>query len=111
MMILPEVIIEVVAEMYGVSVKELTGTRRFRNLVEPRHKAMQLIRELSPGYSYPRIAHMFNLRNHSSVIHACRKDLDLSDERSAVSHRMSKMSLEDIRAITDTRHQEALGRW
>lgn len=61
---------EVVAEYYGVSVKELSGKKRSREIVRPRQMAMALIRELTHD-SFPEIGQVFGGRDHTTVMHAC----------------------------------------
>jgi chromosomal replication initiator protein len=69
----PETIIEVVAEFYGLSVEEVRGPKRLRPLVNARHVAMFLMRDLLADYSYPMIAKIFDDRNHTTVISAVEK--------------------------------------
>ena len=61
-----------VAQVYGVSVDELLGPRRFHRLIEPRHVAMTIARLLLP-YSLPEIARAFGGRDHTTAINAIRK--------------------------------------
>ncbi|UNU74257.1 chromosomal replication initiator protein DnaA [Moraxella nasovis] len=70
---------EVVAEYYGVSVKDLMGKKRARNIARPRQMAMALIRDLTKD-SFPEIGQAFGGRDHSTVMHACEKIKELCDE-------------------------------
>lgn len=65
-------IVKQVATAYGVSPKELLGTSRLRRVMVPRQVAMYLARELS-GLSLPRLGAAFGGRDHTTVLHACRK--------------------------------------
>jgi chromosomal replication initiator protein len=67
---LPEIIKRVCAA-FGVTRKELVGASRLRRVLVPRQVAMALAREVG-GQSLPRIAMAFD-RDHSTVLHACRK--------------------------------------
>lgn len=66
-----DAIMKRVASMFGVSVKELLGTSRLRNVVLARQVAMYLAREVV-GLSLPRIGTAFG-RDHTTVLHSCRK--------------------------------------
>lgn len=67
---LPEIIKRVCAA-FGVTRKELIGSSRLRRVLVPRQVAMALARDVG-GQSLPRIAMAFD-RDHSTVLHACRK--------------------------------------
>jgi chromosomal replication initiator protein len=64
----PEAILAAVASFYGLPVEEIRGPKRLRPLVNARHVAMYLIREMLSDYSYPMIAKIFDDRNHTTVI-------------------------------------------
>jgi chromosomal replication initiator protein len=57
---------------FGISLEELTGSRRTQNLVMPRQIAMYLCRTLLNS-SFPEIARQFGGRDHSTVMYACTK--------------------------------------
>jgi chromosomal replication initiator protein len=65
-------IVKQVAAAYGVTAKELLGPSRLRRVMVPRQVAMYLARELS-GLSLPRLGTAFGGRDHTTVLHACRK--------------------------------------
>lgn len=67
---------KVVAEYYELSVKDLMGKKRTRNIARPRQIAMSLARELT-GDSFPDIGQSFGGRDHSTVMHACDKVAEL----------------------------------
>ncbi|MDO5651732.1 MAG: chromosomal replication initiator protein DnaA [Moraxella sp.] len=68
----------VVAEYYGLSVKDLAGKKRTRNIARPRQIAMALTREFSKD-SYPDIGQAFGGRDHSTVMHACQTVVELRE--------------------------------
>jgi len=63
---------ETVSEYFDVTLSELNGKRRTRQVAFPRQVAMYLCRELTDS-SLPQIGAEFGGRDHSTVIHACRK--------------------------------------
>lgn len=63
---------DMVAEYFGISVKELVGKKRLRTIARPRQMAMALTREFS-GDSFPDIGQAFGGRDHTTVMHACEK--------------------------------------
>ena len=73
-------ILDAVAQAYGLSVDEITGPRRARPLVTARHVAMYLIRNLT-DYSYPSIGKVFGDRDHSTCISAVEKIAGQMKER------------------------------
>lgn len=68
-----EAIIWRTAKHFGVTPEELVGKSQQSHLVEPRHLAMYLCRELTNA-SYPGIGRIFG-RHHTSVFHAIRKQV------------------------------------
>jgi chromosomal replication initiator protein len=77
-------IVRRVAAAFGVGEKELLGASRLRRVLVPRQVAMYLARELC-GLSLPRLGAAFGGRDHTTVLHACRKvEADLAaDDRLA----------------------------
>lgn len=75
-----------VAEYYKIKVSDLLSKRRSRSVARPRQLAMALAKELT-SHSLPEIGESFGGRDHTTVIHACRKikeliasDLDISED-------------------------------
>lgn len=66
--VLPENILRVVGEMYGIPLSGILGRRRLPQVVEARHLAIYAIRTLCQS-SYADISRMFN-REHSAIIQA-----------------------------------------
>ncbi|MGX7073158.1 chromosomal replication initiator protein DnaA [Falseniella ignava] len=67
-----------VGNFYGVSVKEIKGTRRVQNIVLARQVAMYLARELTDN-SLPKIGKEFGGKDHTTVIHAHGKIKSMID--------------------------------
>ncbi|MFP6665651.1 MAG: chromosomal replication initiator protein DnaA [Deltaproteobacteria bacterium] len=70
---------KVVAEHFGLSVTELCSKRRTQHIAQARQVAMHLAREVI-GASYPSIGSEFGGRDHSTVIHACKKIIQQRNE-------------------------------
>lgn len=68
-----------VADYYKVKVADLTAKRRSRSIARPRQMAMALAKELT-NHSLPEIGDNFGGRDHTTVIHACRKVKELLTE-------------------------------
>ena len=73
-----EKIQEAVGAFYGVSVKEIKGSRRVQNIVLARQVAMYLSREMTDN-SLPRIGKEFGGKDHTTVIHAYEKIKSMVD--------------------------------
>ncbi len=69
---------KVVGEYYKVKVADLLSKRRSRSVARPRQVAMSLAKELT-NHSLPEIGDAFGGRDHTTVLHACRKIKELSD--------------------------------
>lgn len=61
-----------VADYYKIKVSEMYSKRRSRNVARPRQVAMALAKELTQ-LSLPDIGDAFGGRDHTTVLHACRK--------------------------------------
>lgn len=68
-----------VAEYYKIKVADLLSKRRSRSVARPRQVAMALSKELT-NHSLPEIGDAFGGRDHTTVLHACRKIKELQDE-------------------------------
>ncbi|MDC7952463.1 chromosomal replication initiator protein DnaA [Liquorilactobacillus mali] len=66
------VIQDKVAKYYHISISDLKGKKRVKNIVIPRQIAMYLARELTDA-SLPKIGHEFGGKDHTTVIHAHEK--------------------------------------
>jgi len=68
----PKHVIEAVAKFFDISVDDLVGKSRKKELVTPRQIAMYLLRE-EINSSFPSIGHELGGRDHTTAIHACNK--------------------------------------
>jgi chromosomal replication initiator protein len=67
-----------VAEYYKIRVADLLSRRRSRSVARPRQLAMALSKELT-NHSLPEIGDAFGGRDHTTVLHACRKVTELKE--------------------------------
>lgn len=67
-----------VAEYYKIRVADLLSKRRNRSIARPRQLAMALCKELT-NHSLPEIGDAFGGRDHTTVLHACRKIHELRE--------------------------------
>lgn len=77
-----------VGEYFKTRVSELLSKKRTRSIARPRQIAMALAKELT-NHSLPEIGEAFGGRDHTTVLHACRKIAELkeSDARIAEDYR------------------------
>jgi chromosomal replication initiator protein len=67
-----------VAEYYKIKVSDLLSVRRSRSVARPRQVAMALSKEIT-NHSLPEIGDAFGGRDHTTVLHACRKIAELRE--------------------------------
>ncbi|WP_339526910.1 chromosomal replication initiator protein DnaA [Pseudomonas sp. EA_35y_Pfl2_R111] len=67
-----------VAEYYKIKISDLLSKRRSRSVARPRQVAMALSKELT-NHSLPEIGDAFGGRDHTTVLHACRKIAELKE--------------------------------
>ncbi len=79
-----------VCDYFSIQKKDLLGKRRDQKVVRPRQLAMYLCKEMT-GASYPEIGSEFGGKDHTTVMHACRKI------ESNIEDHYYKTSLENIR--------------
>jgi chromosomal replication initiator protein len=71
-----------VAEYFKIRVSDLLSKKRTRSITRPRQIAMSMAKELT-NHSLPEIGDAFGGRDHTTVLHACRKieELKISEPR------------------------------
>ena len=67
-----------VAEYYKIRTSDLHSNRRSRSITRPRQLAMALSKELT-NHSLPEIGAAFGGRDHTTVLHGCRKIAELRE--------------------------------
>ncbi|KZX81138.1 chromosomal replication initiation protein DnaA [Oleiphilus sp. HI0009] len=85
-----------VAEYYKIKVADLLSPRRTRSIARPRQVAMALAKELTE-HSLPEIGDAFGGRDHTTVLHACRKITELNKTDASIredySNFMKKLTM------------------
>ena len=79
-----------VAEYYKIRVADLHSARRTRSITRPRQIAMALAKELT-SHSLPEIGAAFGGRDHTTVMHACRKVNELKESDLRVAEDYSNL--------------------
>jgi chromosomal replication initiator protein len=71
------------AEYYKIKIADMMSRRRSRSVARPRQMAMALSKELT-NHSLPEIGDSFGGRDHTTVLHACRKIKELRETNSDI---------------------------
>ena len=79
------------AEYYTLTVEDLCGASRSRQLVNARQIAMYLCRELTE-LSLPKIGQAFGGRDHTTVMHADRKIRELMREKRTIYNQVTELT-------------------
>jgi chromosomal replication initiator protein len=79
-----------VADYYKIKVSEMYSKKRTRNVARPRQVAMALAKELTQ-LSLPDIGEAFGGRDHTTVLHACRKIADLRTNNSDITRDVNSL--------------------
>lgn len=79
-----ESIQKTVAEYFKIRVSDLLAKKRTRSVARPRQIAMALAKELT-SHSLPEIGEAFGGRDHTTVLHACRKVVELKETDSRIA--------------------------
>lgn len=66
-----ELIMQTVSDYYSVTLNDLVGPTRKREITVPRQIAIYLTREMT-GMSLPQIGSVFGGRDHTTVMHSCK---------------------------------------
>ena len=85
-----------VAEYYNIKLSDLLSKRRSRSITRPRQLAMSLTKRLT-NHSLPEIGEAFNGRDHTTVIHACKKIKELRVGNSSLEEDYKNL----IRSLTN----------
>jgi len=85
-----ERIIDLTAEMFGFDVEQIIGGSRRRPLVDARQVAMYVTRNMT-DLSFPDIGKEFGNRDHTTVMHACRKIEARMGERQQIFDKVTEL--------------------
>ncbi|PCJ45123.1 MAG: chromosomal replication initiator protein DnaA [Moraxellaceae bacterium] len=86
---------KIVAEYFKIKMSDMQSKRRSRSVARPRQIAMALAKELT-NHSLPEIGDAFGGRDHTTVLHACRKVKELRETNSDVGEDYSNL----LRSLT-----------
>ena len=84
-----------VSDYYNIRVSDLLSSKRTRSLARPRQVSMCLSKELT-NHSLPEIGDSFGGRDHTTVLHACRRITALREEDADIAEDYTKL----IRTLT-----------
>jgi len=79
-----------VADYYKVRMADLLSKRRSRSVARPRQVAMALAKELT-SHSLPEIGDAFGGRDHTTVLHACKRIKSLRDSEQRIKEDYSNL--------------------
>jgi len=79
-----------VADYYKVRMADLLSKRRSRSVARPRQVAMALAKELT-SHSLPEIGDAFGGRDHTTVLHACKRIKELRDSEQRIKEDYSNL--------------------
>ncbi|MEI6438058.1 MAG: chromosomal replication initiator protein DnaA [Candidatus Omnitrophota bacterium] len=85
-----EMVQQVVAEEYKITVNDLKSKKRTQNFSLPRQIAMYLTRKLTK-HSLPEIGNAFS-KDHTTVIHSCKKIEEDINNSSEIKYSIEKLS-------------------
>ena len=74
-MVTPQIIIQVVADHFGIKAEDITSKKRTAEIVVPRQVVMYLCRELT-DISLKNIAKVLDKKDHSTIINGIQKIQD-----------------------------------
>ncbi len=84
---------ETIAKYFSINKDDLSGTKRSNEIAFPRQIAMYLCREIA-NMSYPQIGTDFGGRDHSTVMHGCKKI-----EKEIKTKNSTKLIVESVKNI------------
>jgi len=82
---------KITAEYYKIRITDLLSKRRNRSIARPRQVAMKLSKDLT-NHSLPEIGNAFGGRDHTTVLHACRKITELRTTEAKIDEDYNNLS-------------------
>jgi chromosomal replication initiator protein len=79
------------AEYYNIKISDILSKRRSRTIARPRQMAMFLSKELT-NHSLPEIGEAFGGRDHTTVLHACKRIVELKEHSTDVGEDYKNLS-------------------
>ncbi len=79
-----------VADHFRIKTADILGANRSRMYVVPRQVAMYLCKQLT-SHSYPEIGTFFGKKDHTTVMHACKKVEQMMGENDEFKHAVERL--------------------
>ena len=92
-----ELIMQTVSTYYSVSLSELIGPTRKREITVPRQVAIYLTREMT-GMSLPQIGEVFGGRDHTTIMHCCMVMENAIDKDSSMKNLVNEVKGQVLKA-------------
>ncbi len=86
----PDYILQVIAEYFSLSVKDIIGKSRNENVINARMATICLFRELM-GLSLVQIGHIVGGRNHSSIVYSLKKIKEIKQSNKDMNKVLSQL--------------------
>jgi chromosomal replication initiator protein len=80
----------IVAHYYKIKTADLVGKRRTASIAKARHVAMFLARKFTQK-SYPEIGSYFGGRDHTTVLHGCRRIAEAQDQSADIKEDLTNL--------------------
>lgn len=87
----PEAVINAVSEAFGVSIDDLKGNSRRREISVARQVGMYLMRQHTE-LSLPKIGEEFGGKDHTTVMYSCEKIAQLKDKDTSMAQTLRQLS-------------------
>jgi chromosomal replication initiator protein len=87
----PETVMHAIAETYGVSIEDLKGSSRRREISVARQIAMFLMRQHT-DLSLPKIGEVFGGKDHTTVLYSCEKIAQLKNTDPELARNLRQLS-------------------
>ncbi|MDP8264881.1 MAG: chromosomal replication initiator protein DnaA [Candidatus Aceula lacicola] len=88
-----DMIQKIVSDYYNISLHDIRATKRHKNIVLPRQIAMYLSRQLT-NLSLPEIGAAFGGKDHTTVLHSCKKIEKEINENNVLKQSMEHLAIE-----------------
>lgn len=85
-----EKIQKTVAKYYKIKISDILSRKRSRSITRPRQMAMMIIKKLT-NHSLPEIGEAFGGRDHTTVLHACKKICQLQKSTYSIQEDYSNL--------------------
>jgi chromosomal replication initiator protein len=99
----PDDVLTVIAENFDVSIEDLKGNSRRREVSTARQVGMYLMRQHT-DLSLPKIGEVFGGKDHTTVMYSCDKIAQLKDNDPAMAQTLRQLS-DRINVASQSRHQ------